>query len=53
MLLKRVGGLKCLMNVMATKDYICTEDYQECGKCPRKNCFMGNIQKYVESIKEL
>ena len=42
-----------------TPPYICLEDYQECWKCPRaikdsKNpCMVGQLNQYVESIKEI
>ena len=27
------------------QNYICTEDYQECEKCPRTNCMIKELSK--------
>ena len=33
-------------------NHICTEDYQECDKCPRTNCFVGEIVKeHIKLVK--
>lgn len=33
------------------EEYICTEDYQECNKCPRTDCIIKELSKYVKSVK--
>ncbi len=32
-------------------EYICTEDMQECDKCPRTNCIIKTLNKSVKEVK--
>ena len=36
-----------------SKKVICTEDFQECDKCPKENCMIKTMSSSVSSIKEI